>query len=202
MFEVEVKIKLRDRDEFLDKIKDLGGKIEARLQHTDVYYNAPKELRDFAETDEALRIRKNIEFQFDGEQNTNKIIKENADITYKGPKLDSETKSRVEHVCQIRHSGKMDHILLALGFRKIISIEKERQMFSLIFQDTSIDITLDKIQHLEGDYAEFEIIIRNEEDMDRSKHLIFALMEKLGYSKSDSITVSYLELVLANLQST
>ena len=44
---------------------NLNGVYKLSLLHEDTYFNMPKELRDFKKTDEALRIRKSIEFQKD-----------------------------------------------------------------------------------------------------------------------------------------
>ena len=197
LFEVEIKIKIKDKKNFFDDLIKLGAIHDINLIHTDIYYNMPKDLRNFAQTDEALRIRKSLEFkEMDG---TREIPKETSDITYKGPKLDKETKSRVEYLCKIADFEVMDKILITLGFKKIIQLEKNRETFLLNYKNKEIGIVFDTIQHLEGFYAEFELIVANYSDIEESKKIIFDVMNKLGYEKKDSITDSYLELVLKSL---
>ncbi len=67
--------------------------------HRDLYFNSPQ--CDFRKSDEALRIR---------------IKEEGARLTYKGPKLDSQTKSRLELTVHIDNPEEMVQILEALGF--------------------------------------------------------------------------------------
>lgn len=56
MIEVEVKARVRDRDELVEKLRSLGAEMTRRDEQRDTYFNSPH--RDFARTDEALRIRK------------------------------------------------------------------------------------------------------------------------------------------------
>ncbi len=154
----------------------------------------PQTLRNFALTDEALRIRNSLEYK--EKDGIREILKETSDITYKGPKLDKETKSRVELLCKIADHKAMNKILVTLGFQRILQLEKNRQVFSLNHKNMEIGIVIDKIQHLTGIYAEFELLVNNFSDIEESKNVIFDLMNKLGYAKKDSITLSYLELVI------
>lgn len=64
IFEVEVKIVLTDseREHFLLDLKRLGAVYQLDLEHTDIYFNMPKGLRNFVKTDEALRLRKYFEY--------------------------------------------------------------------------------------------------------------------------------------------
>src|SRR5262245_47640848 len=71
MLEIEVKYRAQDATSFDDRLRALGATPTADRQDADAYYNAPH--RDFAVTDEALRVRRI------GEQNY---------VTYKGPRKD------------------------------------------------------------------------------------------------------------------
>ena len=75
---IEVEVKARALPETIGNILALGATLIGTENHRDLYFNSP--LRDFKESDEALRIR---------------IKEEGARLTYKGPKLDKETKSRL-----------------------------------------------------------------------------------------------------------
>ena len=78
-YEVEQKFPLADAAEAERKLVALGGPFSDPVEQVDRYFGHPA--RDFAKTDEALRIRR--------------IGQENR-ITYKGPKLDAATKTRRE----------------------------------------------------------------------------------------------------------
>lgn len=197
MLEVEVKFKLKDEKEYTENLKALGAKYVVDINHTDTYYKLPKGLRDFAKTDEALRLRK-IE-EIDTRITETLQHKFSADLTYKGPKLDKETKTRKEIVTPVGDPENMHIILQSLDFRPIITLHKYRRLFSLEQDGLRIEILLDKVEDLEGYYSECEIMASTEAEMEAGKKIIFGLMEQLGYTKKDSILTSYLELVILAL---
>ncbi len=159
----------------------------------------PDGLRNFAKTDEALRLRKNVEYFVDSNIGEKTFIKETSDFTYKGPKLDKETKSRIEYVCKVENPENLENIIEVLGFKKILEVNKNRKLFKLNYKNKQFEILIDQIQHLEGYYSEFEIMIHSKDDMEEAKESIFNLMKEFGYKKSDSITISYLELVIKKI---
>ena len=63
--EVEIKVKMSNPDEMREQFKSKDGVYRCSLIHEDTYFNMPKGLRDFRKSDEALRIRKSIEFNKD-----------------------------------------------------------------------------------------------------------------------------------------
>ena len=197
MLEVEVKFKLRDKDEYEESLKNLGAKYVADIIHTDTYYKMPKGLRDFAETDEALRLRR-IE-EFDVSLTETLDHKFSSDLTYKGPKIDSETKTREEIVTEIGDPDELVQIFKTLEFRPILTLAKNRRLYTLDFNTHHIEILIDEIEHLDGYYSELEIMASTEDEMDAGKTAIFGMMEKLGYLKTDSILTSGLELVILAL---
>ena len=77
--EVEQKFRAAHSPELLARLQRLGATIEEPIEQIDQYFAHP--VRDFAQTDEALRIRRVGDLNF---------------VTYKGPKLDSTTKTRRE----------------------------------------------------------------------------------------------------------
>ena len=92
---IEVEVKARAKKDTQEKVAALGAKPLKVENHHDLYFNSP--LRDFKVSDEALRIR---------------IKEEGARLTYKGPKLDRETKSRLEWTVKIDDPLQMEQILL------------------------------------------------------------------------------------------
>jgi adenylate cyclase class 2 len=73
-YEVEMKFRLSAPGAFEARLAEIGAKLSEPLTETDVYFAHPA--RDFAATDEALRLRKK------GRKYS---------ITYKGPKIDPAT---------------------------------------------------------------------------------------------------------------
>ena len=106
---IEVEVKARAPKDMAEKIAALGAVLLVVENHQDLYFNSP--LRDFKASDEALRIR----------------IKEGgARLTYKGPKLDQTTKSRLERTVKIDDAQQMEQILLALGFVLSAQVRKQQ----------------------------------------------------------------------------
>jgi predicted adenylyl cyclase CyaB len=58
MIEVEIKVQISDPTLIRKKFVENQGSYKFSLIHEDTYFNMPKGLRDFKQTDEALRLRK------------------------------------------------------------------------------------------------------------------------------------------------
>jgi adenylate cyclase class 2 len=166
---IEVEVKARAEKDTQEKIKALGAKLLKVENHHDLYFNSP--LRDFKVSDEALRIR---------------IKEEGARLTYKGPKLDQETKSRLEWTVKIDDPVQMEQILLALGFELSAEVCKRRTKYS--FGD--IVIALDEVEGL-GSFLEVEAVGDIGWETQRTK--VLSVLAGLGLGRS--IRSSYLELL-------
>ena len=102
--EVEQKFKVASLAAVREQLLALGAEFGEPLDQADTYFAHPA--RDFAQTDEALRLRR---------------VGGQTWVTYKGPKLDLATKTRHELELPLpagsdafeRHS----ELLAALGFR-------------------------------------------------------------------------------------
>ncbi len=176
MIELEAKFKVTDLAEIerqLIQLKFLKGKTYAQ---NDVYFNSS--LRDFGETDEALRIRTVNQ----GEK---------IELTYKGKKLSSESKSREEISVGIESSDKMEKILLNLGFKRVLAVEKYRSTFV----SEHLEVALDRVTGL-GTFVEIELEWKSEESLKEGERKLFETAEQLGLRKSDQIRTSYLEMLL------
>jgi len=79
MYEVELKFPVADLPALERRLAELAGRFYAPVDQVDRYFNHP--CRDFAQTDEALRLR----HHGDG-----------VAITWKGPRIDAATKTRRE----------------------------------------------------------------------------------------------------------
>jgi adenylate cyclase class 2 len=167
---LEIEVKVKSSQKLEREVRRTSAFVENQV-HSDIYYNSPE--RDFSKTDEALRVRR------EGKRIT---------LTYKGPKLDKVTKSREEIIVPVGEG--INELLLSLGFRKTLEVQKEREFR----RKGQIKITLDEVRGL-GNFIEFEI---EGDDLEGGKKEIFSYMKTLSLSQKDSITKSYLELLLEN----
>lgn len=174
--EVEVKVRIIEED-IERKIEEFGAAFVGFEDHTDTYYNTP--YRDFSETDEALRIRCT---EAEGSEIT-------SILTYKGAKVDEDSKTRKEVEVRIEDARKMDEILSLLGFSKAGNVIKKRRNYRM----DEISIVLDDVEHL-GRFIELEMT-SEDEDFKLQKEKIFKILKELGFDKTEVIRESYLELL-------
>ena len=111
MIEVEVKSKINSFEEMEERLAEIGAEKTKTEFQEDIYFNSP--VVDFAQTDEALRIRTTREDE------NQKVF-----ITYKGPKIDSKSKTRKEIEMGIEESQKCSDIFEAIGFEKVRTVRK------------------------------------------------------------------------------
>ena len=195
MYEVEIKVRIQDLEELRDIIRINGGSYKISLLHEDTYFNMPKELRDFKNTDEAIRLRKSEEFD---KNDDDLLLKSKCYLTYKGKKIDSNTKSRQEIEVKVDNFDNMKEILKVLDFQEVLSIQKERELFELLYQDEKIEILLDFIPLLNQYFMELEMIVSSPQDIDQARGILFNLLERFNINKDNSIRKSYLELIVEN----
>ncbi len=197
VIEVEIKAKILNPDVIKRKFINMNGEYKISLIHEDTYFNMPKKLRDFRKTDEALRIRKSIEFVKSNDKSS--IKKSTYYLTYKGKKIDKITKTRKEIETIIIDGDKVREILKQLGFIEVFTVKKERELYEFSFMDHQIEVLIDYIPILKKHFIEVEIMIDNNaspEELDKARGVLFDFLKMLNIKKEDSITKSYLELIL------
>lgn len=179
MIEIEIKAKITNPKIAFEKIQDIGGVYSHTEIQRDIYFNG--ESKDFKKTDEALRIREIP----DGDDFINIL-------TFKGPKLDSETKTRKEIEVSIDNKENMTDILINLGYKPSAIVNKVRR----IFKYDEYTITVDKLNEL-GYFIEIEFVAEDTENIDSIQEKIFEIFKKMditeGFEKA-----SYLELLEKN----
>ena len=195
MIEVEIKVKISDPN-LIRKKFDTTGVYKLSLHHEDTYFNMPKGLRDFKQTDEALRLRKSIEFNRENNLITQKI---NYFMTYKGKKIDKTTKTREEIEVKLNETENMKNLLNLLGFREVFTVIKERELYDFKFQDTRIEALIDYLPILEQYFIEVEILAETINKVEKAKDTLFQFLEIIGFKREESIRTSYLELVMIKL---
>jgi len=196
VIEVEIKVIISDPDQIRKKFDDSNGVYKLSLHHEDTYFNMPKGLRDFKKTDEALRLRKSIEFNRENGLIPQKI---NYFITYKGRKIDKTTKTREEIEVKLNETENMKNLLNLLGFQEVFTVIKERELYDFKFQDTRIEALIDYLPILEQYFIEVEILAETINKVEKAKDILFQFLENFGFKKEESIRTSYLELVMIKL---
>lgn len=179
MYEVEVKVRA-DHDRVRDRLAELGAEPVNEVAQVDTYYDAPH--REFAETDEALRVRE--EATADGDETT--------ELTYKGPLVETGSKTRREIETAVADGDAADAILGALGFDPAATVRKDRDRFAV----DGYTVTLDVVEGL-GEFAEVETEA-SEESVESAREGAFAILRDLGLDPDDQIRTSYLGLKLAD----
>jgi len=178
-YEVEQKFSVADMASLEARLVAMGATISEPRGEADLYYAHPA--RDFAATDEALRIRRR------GESNW---------ITYKGPKIDATTKTRREIELALPPGEEAfaawKSLLEALGFRPVTEVRKDRRKALVAWQDRRVEVSLDAVDEL-GTFVELELVAPPEE-VEAAKASIKSLAEALELSGSERR--SYLELLL------
>lgn len=185
IYEVEVKISIDSFEEMENRILNVGAKKINQEVQIDSYFDHP--CRTFQETDEALRVRFRRPIGGEELESSTDLV----ELTYKGPKIDSTTKTRIESSAKLNNAEEITSILENLGFKTVAEITKTRQFFSL----PTITISIDDVEDV-GLFLELESIVKNNDEIDNARENIFAMVKELGLDPAQSIRESYLELYL------
>lgn len=179
IYEVELKFPLADKARLLAALAELQAKPEAELFQCDRYFAHPA--RDFAQTNEAFRIRQSGE---------------HTRLTYKGPLLDAATKTRREVELSLADGKKtaedMAEMLNLLGFQEVRAVKKSRTPYHLCWQGREMEVTLDNVEGL-GWYLEIETLA-DESDRPAAQEAILSLAKHWNLENSERR--SYLTLIL------
>ncbi len=179
-YEVENKFPVSDLAPVAQQLIALGAHFGETIEQVDHYFAHPT--RDFARTDEALRIRRT------GRDNR---------VTYKGPKLDRATKTRQELELPLASGEQLTpqyvQLLHALGFRSVAQVKKRRRCGRFTWNGWTVEATLDDVEQL-GLFVELEIRARADTLQDAQANLV-ALATQLDLAAPERR--SYLEMLLA-----
>ncbi|MHA1934829.1 MAG: class IV adenylate cyclase [Candidatus Thorarchaeota archaeon] len=184
-YEVELKLPINDIDVMESKLVNLGAKkINSEIQ-IDAYLDHP--CKSFPETDEALRLRSRVAT----------ILNEGVDppayaimeLTYKGPKIDPMSKTRVELSVGVDNTDELNEILMYLGFKHVVTIRKKRTFYSI----RDITASVDDVEGV-GIFLELEQVVDSKAKIEANREELFALVRELGLDPGTSIRKSYLEL--------
>ncbi|MFX1440857.1 MAG: class IV adenylate cyclase [Promethearchaeota archaeon] len=186
-FEVEVKIPLEETERLGAALLEIGARKLSTETQVDAYFDHP--CRSFPETDEAIRIRSRQPHTDDRQLVTDdRPLNE---MTYKGPKVDPLSKTRVELSVGLDDSREAGLILTQLGFKTIAKVTKIRSFYVVREITISIDDVIDV-----GKFLELERVVEHEDQIASAREDIFDVVRELGLNPEESIRDSYLEMYL------
>lgn len=185
MYEVELKFQVSDAAALERDLRGLGARFGDAVEQVDRYFAHP--CRDFAATDEALRLRRT-----------------GADvvITWKGPRIDAATKTRREIELGVNAAALgggpatidcWTGLLEALGFRQVREVAKRRRAAVVAWEGAEVEVCLDAVTDL-GDYLELELQAAADA-VPLARGRLESLARRLGCGPAERR--SYLELLLA-----
>ncbi len=205
MYEVEQKYPLADVPAVEAALARLGATWHRTAAQVDRYFNHPS--RDFAVTDEALRLRR---------------TDDTLAITWKGPRLDATAKTRRELELMLAQAAvpaaagteaavpaaagepavqaaldRWTELLEALGFRQVREVAKRRRLATIVWQGAAIEIAIDHVAGL-GDFVELELQA-DAAGIAAAAARVESLAQQLGCTNPERR--SYLEMLLAAGQS-
>jgi len=181
MLEVEAKFALPDSAGIEVRLVSLGATLIAEQAEADHYLNAPD--RDFARTDEALRLRRI------GEENI---------LTYKGPRRDttSKTRTEIEVACPSGADAAEAFLKLFqhLGYRATAIVRKRRKIFEWQRDGFTLHACLDEVESV-GRFIELEIVT-DDSKYAAASEIVFKAAKELELGPTE--TRSYLEQLLGH----
>jgi adenylate cyclase class 2 len=179
MLEIEVKYPVPDLGKVRQQLVAWGATIDPPRSDVDQYFNAPD--RDFASTDEALRMR---------------TIGNDNFVTYKGPKTDAQTKTRTEIEVPIApgelQAGQFAKLLVRLGYRPVAIVRKQRVVCHWKRDGFAMEVCLDDVASV-GHYVELEIMAA-QSALAAARAVLLQTAADLGLNQPERR--SYLELLL------
>ena len=179
MLEVEVRYRTSNRDAVAARLRDWGASLAADRIDVDHYFN-PSD-RDLKDSDESFRLR---------------CIGETNCLTYKGPRRDSDTKTRTEIEVRIADGTEaatdMERMLLALKYRPVVVVRKARRVYRVTRGGFDLEVCFDDVEKV-GSFIELEILAP-EEEYEHAKSVLLQTASDLSLTEKE--TRSYLGMVL------
>lgn len=193
MYEVEMKLRA-EHDQIREQLTAMDADHIGGVTQEDTYYDAPD--REFAETDEAFRVRRETDHGEDGDDadiaadtgGDGRVL-----LTYKGPLVDDTSKTREEAETRVAEEAQLRAILAGLGYEPAATVHKQRDRYEV----GGCRVTLDRVDEV-GEFVEVEHHDPvAETDIEAAREAVTDLLVELGLDPEESIQTSYLGLVLA-----
>lgn len=170
--EIEAKLKVDSLSEIAERLATEDAEFVTKYKQVDSYFDLPEHV--LRKSDRGLRLRRQVTEQDE------KII-----LTYKGKKQEHKFKKREEIEVEVSDADSAEKIVQAIGFEKIVTVEKERTIWRL----NSCEVCLDEVTLL-GSFVEIE-------GPDQQK--IEEVQKRLGLDGSPHVVKSYSNMVWKKL---
>jgi adenylate cyclase class 2 len=173
--EIEAKMKVPDLSPVRVRLQELGGEPRGAVVETNTFFDT----RDHSllARDQGLRLRHTRDPQSHEEVST---------ITFKGPRLHGQLKSREERELAVGSAKDAMALLESLGFLRVLTFQKRRESWML----EGCHVELDELPHL-GVFVEIE---------GPSEKSVLSVREHLRLGDRPLIKASYIALLLTHLQ--
>jgi adenylate cyclase class 2 len=172
--EIEAKMRLTDPDAVARSLADSKADCLGNIFETNTFFDTDE--GQLKSSDCGLRIR--VE-QWEGAEHV-------ATITHKGPRTQSQLKSRHESEVRVDNAQRAAELLGELGYRAVLTFEKRRQRWEL----DGCWVELDSLPML-GHFIEIE---------GPSEAAVTALREKLGLAQAPLVKTSYAAMLTAHIR--
>jgi len=182
-----------DLDAVRERLRAAGAERLAAVEQVDTYYDAPH--RDFAESDEALRVREERPREgadgtgADGDGCGHGNAAETR-LTYKGPLVEAASKTREEFETAVGDGDAIRGVLDGVGFAPAATVRKDRECYDL----DGYTVTLDRVADV-GTYVEVEREA-TESEVKTVREGAVDVLRRLGLDPDDQVRTSYLGLLL------
>src|ERR1700722_11332538 len=173
--EIEAKMKVDDLGVVRDRLKAAGATLVGEYLERNVFFDT--EDRSLLTADQGLRIR-----LAQGTGGGEPVCT----ITFKGPRLHGQLKSREETEVTVGNYDDAVTLLKCLGYARVLSFEKRRQSWSL----GGCRVELDELPHL-GPYVEIE---------GKREETLLKVRDMLQLSDRPLVKASYIALLITHLQ--
>jgi len=173
--EIEAKMKVDDLGLVRDRLKAAGATPIGEYLERNVFFDTAD--RSLLTADQGLRIR-----LAQGTGGGDPVCT----ITFKGPRLHGQLKSREETEVTVGNYDNAVTLLKCLGYGRVLSFEKRRQSWSI----GGCRVELDELPHL-GPYVEIE---------GKSEETVLKVRDMLQLSDRPLVKTSYIALLITHLQ--
>lgn len=202
MYEVEVKVPAA-HDAVRPALDDAGAEFLETVAQSDTYYDAPH--RDFAATDEAFRLRtvataaagfqrgSDLDAAIDAVLSGAARAGGETRVTYKGPLVEAESKTREEFETTVGDADEMAAVLDGLGFEPAADVRKLRERHEF----DGFTVLLDAVAGV-GEHVEIETEVDTEAEVEAAREAAYEVLRDLGLDPTDQVRTSYLGLRLGH----
>lgn len=172
--EIEAKLKVDDLDAVRARLVALAARHTGAYLETNTFFDTPQQT--LYREDRGLRIR--IKHPLDG--GDDQFV-----LTYKGPRLHGELKSREEREVSVSDATTTAAILQGLGFARVLMFQKRRESWSL----DGCEVELDELPIL-GSFVEIE---------GPSESAVLNVQRKLELADRAHLDASYIAMLMDHL---